>query len=150
MNADEARQRIVESVKVTDQLVEAAVEFAKNETKDKGESEPVYLRTFPWRFAEQQGFSIPEPVVVPPADEANDDLRQVSGYYSCAKAMGEAISTLLREGYFVAPQAEEPWDGRTSLVYRESNGVSTTGVWLFHSDISFILPEQVHVAPPVR
>lgn len=145
MNESEAEAEIRSRTNVTNQIVTFAKAFLYN-LDGIGPYNP---RNLIPAFAKNQGYSLPEKVVLHPSVDPYPSIEQTAGYIRSAMAFAEAIWALIYNGYFwhFGPIEHERIDQQWTTVV--TGGGGTTSGWRF-DDFGYDLPRELWKTPSYR
>lgn len=145
MTADEAKAEILQRVVVTRQNVTLAKSFLQR-LQDIGPHDPFILMN---QFSKQQGYQLPDKIVLHPSVDPEPPLRQTSGYFACVLAFTEAIWALIHQGYFLCMDNPRAWDAHQEWTTVVPGQGGTSAVWSF-PEYSIELPHKIVLAPSYR
>lgn len=145
MIADEAKAGILQRVVVTRQHVTLAKAFLQT-LQHIGPHDPFILMN---QFSKQQGYQLPDKIVLHPSVDPEPQLQQTSGYFSCVLALTEAIWALIHQGYFLCMGNLRAWNAHQewTTVVPGQGGMSAG--WSF-PEYSIELPHELVLAPSYR
>ena len=145
MTADEAKAEILKRVVVTRQHVTLAKSFLQS-LPAIGPHDPFILMN---QFSKQQGYQLPEKIVLHPSVNSEQPLRQTSGYFVCVLALAEAIWALIHQGYFLYMGNLQAWEAHQewTTVVPGQGGMSSG--WSF-PEYAVELPHRIVLAPSYR
>ena len=145
MNAGEAEAEIRSKTSVTKQKVTFAKAFLYN-LDGIGPYNPGNLIPV---FAANQGYRLPEKIVLHPSVDPDPLIEQTVGYFTCAMAIAEATWSLIHSGFFwhFGPIEQYRLDQQWTTVVPGGGG--TTAGWRF-DDFSYTLPRELWKTPSFR
>lgn len=145
MNEHEAEAEIRSRTNVTNQIVTFAKAFLYN-LDGIGPYNPSHLIQ---EFAKNQGYGLPEKVVLHPNVDPYPSIEQTAGYARCTMALAEAMWVLIYSGYFwyFSPIERGRIDQQWTTVVPGGGG--TTSGWTFN-DLSYDLPRELWKTPSHR
>lgn len=145
MNEHEAEAEIRSGTVVTNQVLTFAKAFLYN-LDGAGPYDP---RTLIREFTRDQGYSLPDKVVLHPSVDPNPAIEQTAGYARCAMALAEAIWALIYNGYFwyFGPVEHGRIDQQWTTVVPGGGGTSSG--WTF-DDLGYDLPRVLWKTPSHR
>lgn len=145
MNANEAEAEIRSRILITNQLVTFAKAFLLN----LAGIGPYTPRNVISAFARNQGYRLPDKIVLHPSVDPYPSIDQTAGYIRCAMAFAEATWALIYSGYFwnFGPIEHERIDQQWTTVGPDGSG--TTSNWRF-DDLGYDLPRELWKTPSHR
>jgi hypothetical protein len=145
ITADEAKAGISQRVVVTRQSVTLAKSFLQR-LQHIGPHDSIVLMN---QFSNQQGYQLPDKMVLHPSVDPEPPLRQISGYFASVLAFAEAVWALVHEGYFLCMGNPQVWNAHQewTTVVPGQGGMSAG--WSF-PEYSVELPHKIVLAPSYR